>query len=729
MDARLARRALGALVVALALAVGLPPARAAAQSGGALDAPNSDIVLVIDNSGSMRQNDPQYLRLAAAKLFVDLTDPGDKIGVVVLSGARQTRLLTPRMMRANDRDDLRELKDAIDRIRREPMGEETHMGTALELAYAMLESTTQGNMRANQNQFVVMLTDGLPTGAGQTERLAGAIARFQARRYWKVFSIALGKEADPGFLQRAVAAPTGGEVVVASRADDLLDSYLNVYERAGDDRFVDRVTVAPNTLAPLADIAPDQQPTQVSVVLLRDSSGESIASLVGPDGADVVQPFYQNTVRRGDEPEYQLYKVPPEAQVPLEGRWAINIATGDAQPSQVYVLTRTRLRLQLPVPSPLRPEDDSSVRYHPLGRPLLLTAGAQVAVRDLDSASPGGYRYRWVTGMRPSVTLVGPQPGPSVALADDGRRYDTEAGDGRYTGLFPALTAEGDYTLRLEAPRHTDKPVHISKDYTVRVTALPTMTLILPPGATTLPLNQPFEGLVELPGRADFAIDGVSFVSAFVERPDGVLDPLEMARLPDGRFRFQYTPAFVGPYRIVAAAEVHGRGPMGNIRYVDYTEASAAVPATVPLLRVSAAFTQTLTYDGSGVLKVPLRLDNRSAQAEPLRVGVEGLPGGTARPAELLVAANEVGQRTIAVQLPAEGRPAQGQVTLVLTSPGQRVIVEGGRVTAPFRRGGGLLLPVLLLVAAAGGAAFFVWRRRRQRARALLAPMAPRRVS
>ena len=42
-------------------------------------------VIVFDNSGSMRQNDPQRLSRVAARLFLDLAQPHDHIGLVAFS--------------------------------------------------------------------------------------------------------------------------------------------------------------------------------------------------------------------------------------------------------------------------------------------------------------------------------------------------------------------------------------------------------------------------------------------------------------------------------------------------------------------------------------------------------------------------------------------------------------------------------------------------------------------
>jgi hypothetical protein len=221
----------------------------------------------------------------------------------------------------------------------------------------------------------------------------------------------------------------------------------------------------------------------------------------------------------------------------------------------------------------------------------------------------------------------------------------------------------------------------------------------------------------------------VSFPVAHVERPDGLLDPLTITEAGDGRFRFSYTPNFAGAYRIGIAAEVRGRGPMGEIRYMDYVEGSAAVPEAVPILSVSAAFTETLVYDREGVLHIPLTIDSRSPQEEPLQVEVMGLPGSRPIPEQVLLPPNEVVQRTISVRLPDEERPDTGQVTIALRSPEQRVIVSNPEVVAPFEAPGSLLRSVVLGLGAVAGGGFFFWRRRRRRKQVVLAPGAPRRLA
>jgi hypothetical protein len=679
-----------------------------------LNTDNSDVVLVIDNSGSMRENDPSYLRLAAAKLFIDLAEPGDKIGIVVMSGGSSTRKLSKRMIKIKaDRSIITEQKDLIDSLRNEPMGDETHMGSALSLAYDMLDAeVNRFDRTANPRQFVVMLTDGLPTGAGQRELVDQAITNFESRVYWKVFTIALGAGADPAYMHHAVAEPTGAEVVIAQHAGELLDRYLDVYARAGDNRFIDRITVQPNRLAPLINVQPDQQPTQLSVVLVRGDTGATINNLIAPDNADVVDPFYQNTVRRGAEPEYELYTVPLEAQVGLVGRWQINVEQPQNTPLSIVVLSKSRLRLHLSIPAALRPNDDLSLRYHPVGRPLLLMAGAQVAVTDPLTTAVS---YQWVTEMTPAVRQIESSFKPWVELADDGRRHDPVAGDGRYSGLYQAFEEAGDYRLRMEIPARTEEPIHIYREYTIRAAPLPTMTITLPPAATTLPIHTPFTGLIDLPEWADFNIGNVTFPVAYIQRPDGFIDPVEVQSDGNNRFQFTYTPEFAGSYRVDIAAEVLGNGAAGMIRYVDFDDADFAVTEATPVMAISAAFTETLTYQ-RGMLEVPLTIRSQSSQPELLYVDVSGLPGGWAFPDEVLIDPQTEVQRTFAIHLSDAEWPENGEFTLEISSPGQQVIVNGSVITVPFQRPWSLMPLMAVALVGLTGIGLFIYRKyRRQR--------------
>src|SRR5215470_7200058 len=81
------------LALALLLLVALPAPAAGAQRLTPLTfslprASSSHVtVLVLDMSGSMGENDPDGLRCSAANAYIDLSGPGDFIGVVGLDNA------------------------------------------------------------------------------------------------------------------------------------------------------------------------------------------------------------------------------------------------------------------------------------------------------------------------------------------------------------------------------------------------------------------------------------------------------------------------------------------------------------------------------------------------------------------------------------------------------------------------------------------------------------------
>jgi len=81
------------LMFSLATVALFPPSRTVAQ----VRSEDIDVVLVIDSSGSMKDNDPEDIRISAAKLFVDLSEQEDRVAVVNMSDAEHTEIVSPLM--------------------------------------------------------------------------------------------------------------------------------------------------------------------------------------------------------------------------------------------------------------------------------------------------------------------------------------------------------------------------------------------------------------------------------------------------------------------------------------------------------------------------------------------------------------------------------------------------------------------------------------------------------
>ena len=139
------------------------------------------MVLVIDRSGSMLDQDRMKLAKEAAKTSVQVLDPQDKIGVMAFSD--HATWVAPISLGSNKE----ELRRQIDKL--EPAGQ-TQMYEAVERAFLALEQTDA------DRRHMVLLTDGIPT-PGDFSRLAQRMAKAGIT----VSTVSIGKDADPDILK------------------------------------------------------------------------------------------------------------------------------------------------------------------------------------------------------------------------------------------------------------------------------------------------------------------------------------------------------------------------------------------------------------------------------------------------------------------------------------------------------------------------------------------------
>lgn len=175
-----------------------------------------DIVLVLDNSGSMRQNDPAALTRRAVATFVGQMDPDTHIGMVFFdSDAREVLPLT--RLGDTTAEALNQKLEGLDYG-----GQRTNLAAALERAIYSLKQQS----RPEASRSVVFLTDGvIDMGDRAKDRdsarwLRDELAPDAAEQGIAIFSIALGNQADV-LLLHALAQKTEGDYFRAERAEDL----------------------------------------------------------------------------------------------------------------------------------------------------------------------------------------------------------------------------------------------------------------------------------------------------------------------------------------------------------------------------------------------------------------------------------------------------------------------------------------------------------------------------
>jgi len=201
------------LVWILLLAVGLLPGNSPAAGGEGL----ADVVLVIDNSGSMRKNDPRFLTPKAVNTFLDRLPDSTRVGMVLFD--QRARLLRP-LSELADPTARQQLAASLDKV--DYRGKFTDSAAGIERAVYELKNAG----RAAARKSIIFLTDGIvDTGNRQkdaelTHWLKTDLTAECNAAGIRILGIAFTENADFPLIQ-ALASRTGGTYYRATRPEDI----------------------------------------------------------------------------------------------------------------------------------------------------------------------------------------------------------------------------------------------------------------------------------------------------------------------------------------------------------------------------------------------------------------------------------------------------------------------------------------------------------------------------
>lgn len=371
----------------------------------------ADIVLVLDRSGSM-QGQPLADAQTAAKLFVDLTQPGDRLGVVSFSsGAEVNHAIAA--VTANSKRAAREAIGAIS------ASGYTSIGAGLQLAQQQLAGVTAPNGK----QAIVLLSDGEENEAPYVADVLPAIVAAGTI----VHTIGLGPAINAGLLQD-VANQTGGLYRFAPNSADLAGIYNSLLVSLSGQQQVasGSAVVAAHGSDTQAVLIGSQQAT--FTINWPDTAVDLDLSLVMPDGT-VVQPDPTDpAVEYVESLGYEFYRITP----PMSGAWSLNVnnPTGEEQAYSFLVTLVSQLEMDVYLSTN---EIDSEEDF-------LVTAVLY------DSAGP-------ITGAVVTARFA-EDNGYYTTLSDEGIHVDNKADDGMYLGWIDGAPGDGDqgsYLLHVEA--------------------------------------------------------------------------------------------------------------------------------------------------------------------------------------------------------------------------------------------------------------------------------------
>lgn len=224
---------------------------APAQSPAAGAAPALDIVLVLDNSGSMKQNDPHLLTREVVTRFLDGIGADTRLGMVVFD--QDARLIEPLTVLDSLNAKVRFLK-GLENLNYQ--GRYTNSPAAIERALYELKS----HGREQAGKIVIFLTDGIiDTGDKARDRekeqwLKDSLTAESRKLGIRLFTIAFTDGADYQLIQ-TLALNTTGEYFRAYRAEEIEGVFQAITERLAPP------PAPPAPPAPVEVAAPAQPPT------------------------------------------------------------------------------------------------------------------------------------------------------------------------------------------------------------------------------------------------------------------------------------------------------------------------------------------------------------------------------------------------------------------------------------------------------------------------------------
>lgn len=369
-----------------------------------------DVVLLIDESLSMRRTDRQKLRIAAAKTFVDLAYRSARISrIAIVAFNHRARTLAP----LTSLDHPEALHKAIERVR--AYGQ-TDMDRALGRARSLFEDSPAGSAKA-----VVLLTD----GKDEPGRYEDAHRVFAERR-WRVFTVGLSERADHEVLRR-IARDTGGEYHKAPTNAELQDIFSRIAltlqkQVAIRSRTLDLRAGKP-TLDPF-----DVDDTIAAMTVRLQAPWPDVAFALRDPAARLITPELpkeQRGIAYGRKAAHQHFNV----WTPWPGRWHARMTS--PEPARVSVATTATTPLQVRA-FPLKP------RYT-RGEPIEIA----VSLANLDAILADAQVQAHLTDAQGSTV--------AVPLHDDGRHQDTGARDGVFAGVFGGSERPGPLRIRLVA--------------------------------------------------------------------------------------------------------------------------------------------------------------------------------------------------------------------------------------------------------------------------------------
>jgi pSer/pThr/pTyr-binding forkhead associated (FHA) protein/Mg-chelatase subunit ChlD len=188
--------------------------------------PKLDILIVLDNSGSMKKSDPGFLTRQAVIDFLDSLTGDARLGILIFADKAELALPLTKIGEEDVRDKVLASLDRVDYS-----GRYTNIPVAIERALYDLKQRG----RKDSQKLIIFMTDGfISTGDKDQDRDGGRWLREELAADCKdsgvkIFGVAFTEEADYRLIQ-SLSQRTDGEYYRALRAGDLRRTFTTIQE-------------------------------------------------------------------------------------------------------------------------------------------------------------------------------------------------------------------------------------------------------------------------------------------------------------------------------------------------------------------------------------------------------------------------------------------------------------------------------------------------------------------
>jgi len=186
--------------------------------------PVKNVVMAIDDSGSMMQSDPNNSRYTAAQNLVQLMDKDNQVAVLTFSSDAQVAQPLTSLAKPEDKERVKSVIASL---------QTTEGGTNISGALSEAMNVITSDEAADRGAMVILLSDGISVFDTSRE------LQDYLDRGVKVNTIGLRLDDPSGSnLLRDIATTTGGQYYDVTDANHLGDVFQQIYERLGDRTLV-----------------------------------------------------------------------------------------------------------------------------------------------------------------------------------------------------------------------------------------------------------------------------------------------------------------------------------------------------------------------------------------------------------------------------------------------------------------------------------------------------------